>query len=56
VGHLLEQGRNERSGRCSVLTPALPTRGREKGGKGREIYRLGIKTSLLITLLIREIM
>jgi len=30
------------------LTPALCTRGREKGGKGRETYKLEIKTVLLI--------
>jgi len=40
-------------GRCSLSTPALPIRGREKGGKGRETYKLEIKTALL---LIREIM
>jgi len=34
------------------MNPRPPTRGREKGGKGREIYKLGTKTALLITLII----
>jgi len=32
------------------VNPHPPTRGREKGGKGRETYKLNIKTALLITL------
>ena len=50
--HSLEQGGNEKSGRCSLLTPALSTRGREKGGKGRETYKLSVRTALLIILII----
>jgi len=34
-------------GRCS-LTPGPPTRGREKGGKGTDAYKMNIKTVLLI--------
>jgi len=41
-----------RVGRCSLLTP---TRGGEKAGKGRETYKLNIKTALLIILIMREI-
>jgi len=38
------------------VNPHLPTRGREKGRKGRETYKLNIKTTLLIILIIlREI-
>jgi len=36
--------------------PRPPTKGREKGGKGREIYKLNIKTALLITLIILVIL
>ena len=47
---LLEQGGNKQSGRCSLLTPALPP------GEGKkeewETYKLDIKTALLITLII----
>jgi len=50
--HHLEQDGNKQNGRRSLLTPALPTRGREKGRKGRETYKLSIKTTLLITLII----
>jgi len=35
-----------------AINPCPPTRGREKGGKGTETYRLNIKTALLITLII----
>jgi len=48
----LEQGSSKLSGRCSLLTPSLPTLGREKGGKGRETYKLNIETALLIMLII----
>jgi len=57
VCHHLEQGGNKLSGRCSLSTPTLPTR----GGKGRETYKCNIKKALLITLkilitlIIREI-
>jgi len=34
------------------INPHPPTAGREKGGKGRETYKLDIKTALLITLVI----
>jgi len=34
------------------VNPCLPTRGRDKGGKGRETYKWNIKTTLLITLII----
>jgi len=39
------------SGRCVILShpPPPPTRGREKGGKGRGTYKLEIKITLLIT-------
>ena len=50
--HHLKQGSNQLSGRCFLLTSALPITGREKGGKGRETYKLNIKTSLLIILII----
>jgi len=36
------------------VKPHPPTTGREKGGKGRETYKLDIKTALL-KILIREI-
>jgi len=41
-----------KSGRCSLLTPALSSRGKEKGGKGRKTYKLYIKTDLLLTVII----
>jgi len=34
------------------VNPRPPTRGREKGGKGRETYTLNIKAGLLIILII----
>jgi len=34
------------------VNPRLPTAGREKGRKGRETYKLNIKTALLMTLII----
>jgi len=37
------------------VNPRPPTRGREKGGKGRETYRLGMTTALSIIIII-EIM
>jgi len=47
-----EQGGNKQSGGCSLLTPAPPHCGRERGGNGRENYKLNIRTALLITLII----
>jgi len=37
------------------VNPCPPNRGREKGGKGRETYKLEMKTALLVILMIREI-
>jgi len=37
------------------VNPRSPTRGKEKGGKGRDTYKLNIKPTLLIILIIREI-
>jgi len=34
------------------IKPHPPIRGREKAGKGRETYKLNIKTALIITLTI----
>jgi len=34
------------------INPHPPTRGREKGEKGREAYKLNIKTALPVTLII----
>jgi len=39
----------------SSINPGPPTRGREKGGEGREAYKLNIKTALLIILIILTI-
>jgi len=50
--HRLEQGGDKPSGRHSLLSATLPTRGKEKGGKGRETFKLNIKTALLTTLII----
>jgi len=36
------------------INPHPPTRGRDKGGRGREIYKSEMKTALLISLIIRE--
>jgi len=54
--HHLEQGGNKLSGRCSLLTPAAPPAKNGKGGKGRETYKLNIKTALLVTLIIPTIL
>jgi len=49
--HGLEQG-GHKQWQMLPVNPCPPTRGREKGGKGRETYKLYIKTALLITLII----
>jgi len=38
----------------TVINPCPPTRVTEKGGKGRETYKLNIKFALLIILIMRE--
>jgi len=53
ICHHLEQGSSKQKWQTLSVNPRPPTRGRGKGGKGRETYKLEIKTTLLIIL--REI-
>jgi len=51
----LEQGGNERIGRCSLLTPALPQGEGKKDEKGETLTSRIAKPSLLITLIVLRI-